>query len=65
LQEGVTGALAQVLENPEENVATRVDLSGTVDDPETSTWQMILQLIKNGFFKAILPGFEGKVGKKK
>jgi hypothetical protein len=64
IKEGLAEALAQILENPQERMATRFDLSGTVEDPEASTWQIILQLIRNGFFKAILPGFENREGGK-
>jgi hypothetical protein len=39
-------------------VATRADLSGEVEDPETSTWQIIVRLVQNAFFRSILPGFE-------
>ncbi|MEZ4599642.1 MAG: DUF748 domain-containing protein [Syntrophotaleaceae bacterium] len=58
IKEGLTEALAQILENPQERAATRFDLSGTVESPEASTWQIVLELIRNGFFEAILPGFE-------
>jgi uncharacterized protein involved in outer membrane biogenesis len=58
IYEAVVGGVGQLLENPKEKVATRADISGTLDNPEASTWQIIVQLIKNAFFKAILPGFE-------
>jgi len=64
IKEGLAGALANILENPQEKMATRFDLSGTVEDPEASNWQIVLQLIQNGFFKAIIPGFENRKGVK-
>jgi len=42
-------------------VATRVELSGRIDDPKSSTWQVIGKLIENAFIRAILPGFDREV----
>ena len=59
LYEGMVGGLAKLLENPShEQVATNAKISGPVENPNTSTLQIVLQLIKNAFFRAILPGFE-------
>jgi hypothetical protein len=57
--EKIVGGLSHVLENkPREQVATVADLSGTIEDPNTSTWQIFVRLVSNAFVKAILPGFE-------
>lgn len=57
--EGLIGGIAKLLENtPRKEVATRTDISGSLENPQTSTWQTVVNLVKNGFFKAILPGFE-------
>lgn len=57
--EMLVGGVANLLENrPRDTVATKADITGMVDNPETSTWQIIVQLIRNAFFKAILPTFE-------
>ncbi|HXT67190.1 MAG TPA: DUF748 domain-containing protein [Nitrospiraceae bacterium] len=62
LYEGLIGDVAKLLENSaREEVATRTDLSGTVEDPEASTWQTIVNLVRNAFFKEILPGFEKQI----
>ena len=59
LYEGLVGDVAKLLENkPREEVATLTEISGALEDPETSTWQTVINLVKNAFFKAILPGFE-------
>ncbi|MGH7268417.1 MAG: DUF748 domain-containing protein [Candidatus Rokuibacteriota bacterium] len=64
LYEGLVGGVSKLLENePREEVATQADLSGRVADPQTSTWQILVRLIQNAFFKAILPGFEREVGR--
>ncbi len=57
--EGVIGGVADLLKNtPREEVAAKVDVSGPVKHPKASTWQIVVHLIQNAFFKAILPGFE-------
>ena len=64
--EGMVGGVAEVLENqPRSEVATRIDISGSASNPDTSTWQMIANSVRNAFFKAILPQFDEKRGGKK
>ena len=59
LYEKIVGGLSHILENkPRDQVATVADISGTLDDPNTSTWEIIVRLVSNAFVKAILPGFE-------
>ncbi len=59
LYEKIVGGLSHVLENrPRDEVATVVDISGPIDDPDTSTWEIIVRLVSNAFVKAILPGFD-------
>jgi hypothetical protein len=43
---------------PRQEVATKVAITGDVESPQTSTWQMIVMLVQNAFFKAILPGLD-------
>jgi hypothetical protein len=62
MYEMLVGGVAKLLENrPHQEVATKADISGPVGKPETSTLQIVLELIKNAFFKAILPSFEKEV----
>jgi hypothetical protein len=42
-------------------VATRVELSGRLDNPNTSTLAAVTGLVQNAFFKAILPGFDASL----
>jgi Domain of Unknown Function (DUF748) len=57
--EAVVGALSDVLENqPRDEIATRVDISGRIDKPEVNPLETAGRLVQNAFFKAILPGFE-------
>ena len=54
--------MAKLLENkPREEVATLTEISGPLENPQTSTWQTVVNLVKNAFFKALLPGFEKAV----
>jgi Domain of Unknown Function (DUF748) len=57
--ERVVGGVAKVLENrPHEQVATRVEISGRIDNPQVSVVDVIVRLVQNAFFKAILPGLD-------
>jgi Domain of Unknown Function (DUF748) len=59
MYEMMIGGVAKILENrPHQEVATKADIKGSVGNPETSTWQIVGELIKNAFFKAILPSFD-------
>jgi hypothetical protein len=59
LYERVVGAVSKALRNsPRAEVATKADVSGRLDDPNVSTIQVIVKVIQNAFFKAILPGFD-------
>lgn len=55
----VNGVLDLFKNTPTGQVATKTDVSGPVENPHTSTWQILEKLVQNAFFKAILPGFEG------
>lgn len=59
LYEKIVEQIAKILENqPREEVASIVDLSGPLDDPDASILQIVGSLLRNAFVKAILPGFE-------
>jgi hypothetical protein len=40
--------------------ATVATISGRLDQPQFSKWQIIGHLLQNAFIKAILPGFDAK-----
>src|SRR6185369_7412210 len=62
MYEMLIGGVAKLLENrPRAEVATKAEISGRLENPKTSTLQIVLQLIKNAFIKAILPSFEKEV----
>ncbi|HXN87096.1 MAG TPA: DUF748 domain-containing protein [Candidatus Binataceae bacterium] len=39
-------------------VATQVDLTGKLKNPNVSTWQAVVEILQNAFIQAILPGFD-------
>jgi hypothetical protein len=58
--QAVLGGIVKMLENqPRDEVATHANVSGPVDNPQTSTWQIVKHLVQNAFLKAIVPGMEG------
>lgn len=63
LYEQLVGGVANLLENRRKEVATQADISGPVESPGSSTWQVIGRLIQNAFFRAILPGFDQEVAR--
>ena len=64
IYEGLVGGVSQLLENiPREEVATKADISGRLENPQASTWQVLVKLIQNAFFQTILPGFDQDVGR--
>lgn len=63
---GMVGGIAKLLENRARGeVATKTTISGPVENPNISTGQIILNLIRNAFIRSILPGFEKAVGHSK
>ncbi len=59
LYERLVNAATKILKNfPRKEVATKVDVAGRVDQPQTSTLQAIGNLLRNAFIQAILPGLE-------
>jgi len=62
LYEGLIGGLSGLLTNrPRQEVATKTSVSGDIESPQTSTWEIAGRLIQNAFFRAILPGFDKEV----
>jgi hypothetical protein len=58
LYERVVGVISGLLENvPRDEVATEIEISGPLDNPDVSTWEIIIGLVRNAFFQAILPEF--------
>jgi hypothetical protein len=66
MYEGLIGGVARLLENrPRDEVATKAEVAGPVQDPQASTIEVIGRLIQNAFFKAILPGFDRELSRRR
>ena len=55
---GLAGASHIFKNGSTQEVATKVDLSGKLKNPNASTWQAIVEVVQNAFIQAILPGFD-------
>ncbi len=57
--EMAVGAASHVFKNSQtQQVATKVNLTGKLENPDTSTWQAVVEVVQNAFIQAILPGFD-------
>jgi len=55
----MVGGISRLLENRTRNeVATKAAVSGTLESPGTSTWEIFINLLRNAFIKSILPGLD-------
>ena len=62
MYEMMVGGVARILKGgPRGEVAAKVNISGTLNKPHTSRWQIVGQLIRNAFIKTIIPGFDKDV----
>ncbi|WP_067218741.1 DUF748 domain-containing protein [Marinomonas gallaica] len=58
--EGITGGLAELFTNSDsDRLATQLNFSGSLNEPDISTWQAIVNTVSNAFFDAYNNGFEG------
>ncbi len=65
LYEGLAGGFATLFQNSKDEVATKADISGRLENPKLSTWEILVNLVENAFFRAIVPGFENELKAKK
>lgn len=60
--ESIIGVSGVILRNPdEEQVATKLPLSGTFDDTDTDTWHAIIVLLRNAFIQALQPSLDAEI----
>lgn len=62
LYEVVVGAIGALLENRRDQVATQASVAGEAASPKLSTLEVVINLVRNAFFKAIMPGLEEAIG---
>lgn len=59
MKETLLSGISWILKNrPHHEIATTVNISGTLHSPEFSTWEAVGGLLKNAFIKPLLPGFK-------
>jgi Domain of Unknown Function (DUF748) len=53
------GGASHIFKNSQtQQVATQVDLTGKLKNPNVNTWQAVVEVLQNAFIQAILPGFD-------
>lgn len=58
--EGLDGGLAALFTDGEtDQIATQIDVEGTLDDPQISTWDAVVNALQNAFVEAYSDRFEG------
>ena len=61
-KEVIVGAAAHVFKNRQtQKVASQVNLNGTLKNPDVSTWEAFVEVVRNAFIQAILPGFDRQI----
>jgi uncharacterized protein YhdP len=62
LWESVAGLVTEIFENqPKDQVATKVPLSGNLKNPTADIWSTIGMIIRNAFIEALIPGIEKSI----
>lgn len=60
--ESIVGAVGQVLENPKEDqVATKVPIEGSFQNPDIQVLEAIWELLKNAFIQALMPAVDQQI----
>lgn len=60
--ESIVGGAGELLENQKtDQVATRVNFSGNLDDPTVNVFQVIVLVLQNAFISALKPSIENKI----
>jgi hypothetical protein len=61
-KEAVVNLFTKVVENPKtKKIATKVPISGNLNDPKTSGWQTFVGVLRNAFIKAFTQGIDGTI----
>jgi hypothetical protein len=65
LWEGIVGMTQEAFENqPDDRLATRIPISGTVENPDVGFWATLANVLRNAFVKALVPQLEDSVGER-
>jgi uncharacterized protein YhdP len=64
LWESIVETFSELLEDKRaDNVASRIPISGTVEDPDAGFWTALATVLRNAFVEALPPRLEHSVGK--
>ncbi|HEY8936574.1 MAG TPA: DUF748 domain-containing protein [Cyclobacteriaceae bacterium] len=62
LWEGLVGAVGQVFKNqPKDQVATKIPLQGSLNQPNADLWTTVLNVLENAFVQAIQPSIDNEI----
>jgi Domain of Unknown Function (DUF748) len=62
IYERLVSGVAKILKNrTRDEVATKAEVVGRIDNPKVGTVAALIRLVQNAFFKAILPGFDREI----
>lgn len=63
LWEGVAGATVEIFQDrTNDRIATRIPISGTVEDPRLGFWTTLGNVVRNAFLTSFQPQLDGSVG---
>ncbi len=62
--ETIVAGVAEILKNqPKDQIATRIPLSGDISNPGTGIFATVGELLRNAYIQALFPSLEGYLGK--
>ncbi len=60
--EGMAGFVGEVFQNQsKDQVATKIPFEGSLKNPDTDTWEAIVQILQNAFVSAIQPSIDQEI----
>ena len=63
--EAIVSGVTWVFKNhPKDQLATKVEFTGNLKDPDTNTWEIIGQVLRNAFIQALYPSLENEINLK-
>jgi hypothetical protein len=62
LWEGMVGSAGQVFKNQQEaQIATKIRFEGNIENPNTSIWDTLANILRNAFIQAIQPAIDNQI----
>ncbi len=62
LWEGLVGTGGDILTNPKEDqVATKLEFTGSLDEPIVNSWYAVIDLVRNAFIRALQPSIDQEI----